>query len=344
MTERIWLGIVALVVLILLAALVRNPKLLEKLKGDKKGFSDPKILILVGVIIFDLISWLMIPWFWSVLYYRWYTLLIFNVGFWVASYLKTIKIKDKDGKETNDNDPTAARWANIIILMLAVGMFTLADDQFRKWWGGKSAENGGISQTATNLSHGAPLEIARMAICECESGGKQFEPDGITPLKNKGVPSEGIPPSSAFGKYQFLESHRQPALALGFDLNTEEGQDRYFEYRYNLNGTKDWEADPRSVACWEPKLKGFTWAGGEAIAYVVDAPTNTWGRVVPIPYAPKKWELNGFGRKYKALWNGTIEEDLPRPPGAVSKQPSMVYTFRLKSEEPELAKITYKVY
>ncbi|MFZ2763516.1 MAG: hypothetical protein WAX80_00545, partial [Minisyncoccia bacterium] len=92
-------------------------------------------------------------------------------------------------------------------------------------------------------------------IADCESGdngkpgtARQFEADGVTPYKNR----EG---SSAFGKYQFLESHREPALALGYDLDTEQGQDDYSRHLYNGPGrTGPWEHDPRSVACWEPKL------------------------------------------------------------------------------------------
>lgn len=95
-----------------------------------------------------------------------------------------------------------------------------------------------------------PAEIALPIIALCESGGKQFKEGTKIPLPNK----EG---SSAFGKYQFLESHRAKALALGFDLNTEEGQDGYARVLYNEpDGIKHWLADSRAKACIEKGLKG----------------------------------------------------------------------------------------
>lgn len=113
-----------------------------------------------------------------------------------------------------------------------------------------------------------PLEVAKRVVCECETNCQQFEKnkdgnfvlDGEgkkIPTRNKGIPSKGIKPSDAFGKYQFREMHRKLALDLGFDLNTEEGQDRYFEYLYAKEDFGPWDHDEQfggGRACWGPKL------------------------------------------------------------------------------------------
>ena len=204
-----------------------------------------------------------------------------------------------------------------------------------------------FSQTSvTNLSHGVPADIALRVIAECESGGKQFEADGKTPTKNKGIPEKGVEPSSAFGKYQFLESHREPAKKLGFDLNTETGQDGYARYRYSQTATKDWEFDEEyggGKACWEPKLRTYTWGGGEAVAITVVAPTEGWSDSIPTPYAPRRWELEGFGKKYRVLWNGEDEEDFPQAQ-RVEKRDKIIYNFRFKSRELEPVNIVVKFF
>ena len=98
------------------------------------------------------------------------------------------------------------------------------------------------TQVATRL----PADVVLPIIAQCESGGRQFEDNGVTPLKNK----EG---SSGFGKYQFLESHRETATAMGFDLDTESGQDDYARIVLAdpAQGLKPWE---KSRWCWEKDL------------------------------------------------------------------------------------------
>src|SRR5690606_30259867 len=112
-----------------------------------------------------------------------------------------------------------------------------------------------------------PAEVVLPIIAQCESGGQQFEDDGVTPLRNR----EG---SSAFGKYQFLESHREIAMELGHDLDTEEGQDGYARHLYGVSGTQDWEADLRSRECWEPQIA--TLSGQRELIYTIIAPTEGW--------------------------------------------------------------------
>jgi len=65
------------------------------LKG-KSGFSftDPRTLIALGLVVFNLVVWSMIHWFWEVLTYTWYAWAFFNLGFWTVLYLRTVKAKD----------------------------------------------------------------------------------------------------------------------------------------------------------------------------------------------------------------------------------------------------------
>ena len=110
------------------------------------------------------------------------------------------------------------------------------------------------ARSASLLQLPVPAEVALPIIAGCESGdrtpgsGRQFEADGKTPLRNR----EG---SSAIGKYQIMASrHEARARSLGFDIQTEEGNEGYARYLYAESGTFHWEADPRSRACWEPLL------------------------------------------------------------------------------------------
>ena len=174
-------------------------------------------------------------------------------------------------------------------------------------------------------------------------------------MDDKGIPQKNIPPSSAFGKYQFMEMHREPAkkLALEFptinyDLDTEEGQDNYARYRYSKTGTRDWEFDEQyggGKTCWEPKLRAYTWGGGEVVAITVRAPVDGWSDEIPTPYAPRRWELEGFGKKYRVFWNGEKEgEDFPQAERVEKTKNKIIYNFRLQSLETEPVNIIVKFF
>ena len=144
-----------------------------------------------------------------------------------------------------------------------------------------SGGNGANRMTAGINQSGVPLDAAAFAISQCESGGRQFETDDKTPLKNR----EG---SSASGKYQFIEAHRKGAKDLGFNLDTEEGQDGYARYRLLRFGLKDWQADPRSKTCIEEKLTSMGFRGGFDLSvvsslsapmeFVVTASAGEWSK------------------------------------------------------------------
>jgi hypothetical protein len=115
------IGLVALVVTPIAIFLIKN--LVGKTQ-DKLGFFKSAFLITIGIIIFNLISWKMIPWWWEILTYTWYTWMFANLGFWSILYLHTVKVKSADGKDTRESDPVSSRLANIITVILLVGLAT----------------------------------------------------------------------------------------------------------------------------------------------------------------------------------------------------------------------------
>ena len=97
-----------------------------------------------------------------------------------------------------------------------------------------------------------PATVVLPLIAKCESGGRHFEADGVTPLRNR----EG---TSAIGTYQIMESiHGQVALLMGYDIRTEEGNEAYATYLYNQSGTQHWEADEHTKKCLERELLALT--------------------------------------------------------------------------------------
>lgn len=185
------------------------------------------------------------------------------------------------------------RWGLAILgLFLVLWGGSVFRAKYNSWSKG-GTPNSSATKSSGGSSWNAPTEVLLREICMCESRCQQFEPDGKTPLKNKGIPEKGIKPSSAFGKYQFMEFHRGLALELGYDLNTEAGQDGYAKYRIERYGTADWEFDAEyggGPACWGPRLAslGYVRTGVLAVARVqrvvitpapigtVDAPVDEW--------------------------------------------------------------------
>jgi hypothetical protein len=135
---------------------------------------------------------------------------------------------------------------------------------------------------------------------------------------------------------------------MGFDIRTEAGNEAYAKVLYGESGTKHWEADPRSVACWEPKLRAYTWGGGEGVVVVAVAPVDQWGDQIPLTHNGRKADFTGLGKKYTVRWNDgrpdQADEDLPREAGVDPKNPPIAYDFRLKSRESGAIPITVKFF
>jgi hypothetical protein len=234
---------------------------------------QPVFIAIAGVVILNALANLFIyptwRWFWD-----------HQTLFWGTNMALVLFVHFITKKE-----PVAKWVASGIGFLIFFGFVTTITINYQKnggsWFGGSSAPNKTPAVSSMSFDD-APMEIALREICMCESGCRQFESDGKTPFKNRGIPQKGIKPSDAFGKYQFLESHREPAKKLGFELNTEAGQDGYARYRYSQTRTKDWEYDEQyggGRACWGPKLLALGYGKADSQAYTVEleAPVGEFG-------------------------------------------------------------------
>jgi hypothetical protein len=274
-----------------------------------------------------------------------------NLGILLAILLLFVA-KGTDGKP----HPVAKTFSQIIgglvatILIVSFWDFMTEGKDWSSFWAGKLGDMVSRTQTRVdNKSHSAPMEVALALIADCESGGgvtgaaTHFEKDGKTPLKNK----EG---STAIGKYQILASaHEKRAKDMGFDINSPEGNEAYARVLYQESGTKHWEGDARSKACWEPKLRAYTW-GGDTVSLVVVAPVDRESTPLPTPQknGGGKFDLSGGGKKYQVRWNVGMPsetlETLPRAKDAPRLQPDVVYNLALKSAEKEPVSVVVKFY
>lgn len=246
----------------------------EKTAGKASKFLGHTVALIGLVAMLDFMIWAIIPWLWSTIYSSPQAFAAFNIGFLVMLFL--ITKKDGSGKEIAGFK--APR--KTVTVILVIGLITAAALKIQKQESDRGLVSGG-RQIVTSTGPGIPISAAAFAISFCESGGKQFEENGKTPLKN-------VEGSSAAGKYQFIEAHKEPAKKLGFDLDTEEGQDGYARYRLIQNGFKDWEADPRSKTCIANKLgeMGFKDAFNLAVStslispavFTLVSPVGEWSR------------------------------------------------------------------
>lgn len=280
---------------------------------------DPMVVTLVSLFAIHMVCLIVMYDFWTGAMGTLINFLTVNLAILVIAYLQR---KGAVGR-------TTSIFLGIVIgVILVKNLRELAEEK------SLASANGGITSktVTTNQSHGVPVDIALPIIADCESGdgspgsGKQFNEDG-TLVQN--------PKSTAVGKYQIMASlHEERAKAMGLDIRTEEGNEKYARILYEEFGTKDWEADPKSQACWEPRLKAYTWPGGEAVVIVVKAPTSGWSHKIQTPYKPKRWRIEN-PENVRVLWNegkdDETEEDLPRPEGVENKRPKVVYSFRLRS-------------
>jgi hypothetical protein len=80
-------------------------------------------------------------------------------------------------------------------------------------------------------------------VAKCESHLKHFD-ENRKVIKNRSG-------SSAVGVFQIMASiHAEDAKNMGHDIMTIEGNVDYARHLYETSGTKPWEADKSSSACW----------------------------------------------------------------------------------------------
>lgn len=252
--------------------------------------SQPVFIAIIGVIVLNALSNLFIyptwRWFWD-----------HQTLFWGVNMALVLFVHFTTKKESY-----AKFVAGGIAFLILMGFAT--EIAGNKKINTTTASISKASSTSSPYYANIPVNVAKRVVCECESNCQQFETDKdgnpvidtdgnkIT-LKNRGIPDKGVPPSGAFGKYQFLEIHREPALKLGFKLDTEEGQEGYFEYLYGKEGFKPWDHDNQyggGSACWGLKLAVLGYYKEDEIKLparlaLVEAPASgEWGWVIKNPH------------------------------------------------------------
>lgn len=188
-------------------------------------------------------------------------------------------------------------WSVTLLLIVLVGVGIYKFILWPRWFGSGSEPKGSYSRL--------PAEVALPIIAECESGGRHFEADGKTPLRNR----EG---SSAIGKYQIMASlHEERAKGLGYDIRTEAGNEDFARFLYAESGTFHWEADSRSRACWEPKLMARGHSPGLSPSSPIPTVDSTfvvkvWPGQPAKVIMPPDWHIVWWGNKSKftshAVW------------------------------------------
>lgn len=265
-----------------------------------------------------------------------------NIG--LIALVRFFSITGKDGKPIG-----AARFAGWIFgIILLVGLIVHVsqnkdwcdkfDDLFKQV--ASSFGQPGPSTVSPTMGGAAPMEVALAVICKHESGCRQKDSQGNI-IKNK----QG---SSAFGKYQFLESHREPAHKLGFDLNTEAGQDAYAEYlwkeglRKGESPTKHWEGDPKGSFRWQTELMSLGYNPWGEVEGALEAPVDRWSEPVIIhPGIFINWGETDGKMKIK---DQKGDEALYDPKGGLTQNlpyPSKKIQFMSSEEKKVKVKLTF---
>jgi len=300
----------------------------NKNKWSWSWVKHPAFFIAIGIVILNWLTWTLSRNFWFSLWNDQGRFWSMNIGLWLSLVL--LLVKKEDGKDVH---PIAKGISIAISIMLSIILISAINDYNKK--GGVGDTGSSIKgKTVANLSHNVPMGIALPIIADCESGGgvfgaaHQFEADGITPLKNK----EG---SSAIGKYQILASHKDRAKKMGFDIETLEGNEGYARVLYQESGTKHWEVDSRSKACWEPKLASLGFDQGirgrvvSGTLVQVEAPVGAFSKEIVVPLGFRvDWDesedsfiiVNNRGLSAKYNKAEGILDDIPPPSQSIRFQ------------------------
>jgi hypothetical protein len=105
--------------------------------------------------------------------------------------------------------------------------------------GPSTSPNDGVEDLVSKYFADAPVMIA---VASCESDFHQFD-------DASGKPLHGGYKKHMVGIFQILDGlHRDVAIALGFDIDTIEGNIKYARYLYDHDGTTPWLD---SASCWQ---------------------------------------------------------------------------------------------
>ncbi|PIR87578.1 MAG: hypothetical protein COU10_03910 [Candidatus Harrisonbacteria bacterium CG10_big_fil_rev_8_21_14_0_10_45_28] len=310
------------------------------------------VWIVIGLIISNIAVRFTLPWFWKAWAYSWITLIIFNIMLGLASYMFTVRIKDEHGNPTKEPDPTARKWASVLVVLLVLGVATSSWKEIKKArqksqvaiTPGFSPQLGGTQAESVNYI------LAVLDGCETGTGapgsGRQFLDDGVTPVRN---PQDAPWGTGAVGKWQinlsdqrvlgelkFLEAEMKLDGSLGpdesLDVERNETHNRAAaEYLYKKYGTAQWTA---SVACWADKI---TMPGG--VVVTLEGPVGEWSA----PFSPRQgfnfstgWVGVGKPRhqiEYTLRDGGVVINEYPTKDGKNQIIKGEVAGFRVKSLE-----------
>jgi len=98
--------------------------------------------------------------------------------------------------------------------------------------------NAGVEQQVESYFADIPVMVS---IARCESGFRQFAPDGSVLYGGTGDAMVGI--------FQIASGHSAEASALGFDIGTVAGNLSYARFLFGEQGTEPWIS---SFSCWNP--------------------------------------------------------------------------------------------
>lgn len=295
-TSRIVVGVVILLAVgTILVVSARSSWEPNKKLYQQKFWRHPVGIAIYVLIAGHLLIYFLLPRLW---YFMWSDQILFwslNIGIIILVGLRVMVGAD------NKPLPAAQKGAFAFGLIFAVGLLAqIGRNPYWErlgWdWSGKSDAARNIpNRTQTDFS-GVPAEIALPIICGCESNGgippgRQFEDDGITPLKNR--PKPGEKPSSAIGMCQILaDKHEKRAKEeFSLDIRTQHGNWEYAKILYNESTphTKHWEGTPGNTTkgCWEPRLAALGYGQGTGrvpiLLGTVDVPVDRWSAEVPNP-------------------------------------------------------------
>ncbi len=197
--------------------------------------------IILGILAFHWLLWATFPSTWN----AWYatpSFLAIQFAVLVAVFLLTLK--------------GPARYLGMALIALVI--MGLASGNVAKLWENADAPVSVASFGASNPVRVADENVTLSLIAECESGGKQFEEDGVTLLYNS---KEG---SSAVGKYQIVESlHSEKAKAavrgtikrnLAIELANLSDEDKR-DILIELNGHRELGNSPPNGGAGKPALR-----------------------------------------------------------------------------------------
>lgn len=175
--------------------------------------------------------------------------------------------KASEGRDKIDSPLLIKFVAGLILALLGIYAVVVA---YKSIFTAKGTGSIETATTITSFGQQVSLERAMRAICEAESGCRQYEYDGVTPFRNREE-------STASGKYGIVGSlHEGEARIMGHDIHTEEGNEAYARYRLIRYGTKDWESDYRSVSKWAPMIV-------DRYEFTFEAPVEKFTDPIPVP-------------------------------------------------------------